>query len=659
MHAETDRRCDHLGYYPGYRGGNAAQRTDLPRANTLTPPAMPPGFRGGLDPQITALSPTLTPTPTAVPHDYFSQGSVRLMGSTYAVIEPGDIDGLEEAIDYSSFVIPTQLYRIYLLEGDYDLTHTLVVHGILEIYGRGRSKTYLKGSPSMNGIFTVPGSYLRLDNLTVWKGQTSTIGGGIHIQSANAFVEITNTRFRENHADQDGGAIYLGDGRLIIRNSVFVDNSSDRGGAIFNLSAVTDALDARWVSFDNNTASDTGGGGILFNQVAPGARNSTPLVIRNANLQNSQTTYLPKIHRHTYAVDDGENITIDAKLNFWIGPKVASDANLSGVKTISQQTTPVIIPFGTPEPVPGGVLFEYGVIVEDTAGTWGLTPADEIAMIEAGVSKTALALQAQFGGATPQDAFKRVMIASGFTRIIVNTSGTYCETSSSFANVQAQITCYNGNILSEYTVVHELGHVFTYRMGGAQPTPGTYYHFFSNPPITTTPGVLGPLLDNQNLIVFGPRVVLLTVAPGATANTTPQGDWVRGNRGWGSPAVTPPAIPCPFQQNSFVVSDWVIRTSTPTPNSPGATPEPLDTILITEIDETAADMFLNWVYRRNGQGGFINANWIDVVVPPGNCTVTPQPMPPGNDPGDARFKYMATTIMTAMNTRIPTITPTP
>lgn len=304
----------------------------------------------------------------------------------------------------------------------------------------------------------------------------------------------------------------------------------------------------------------------------------------------------------------------------------------------------------SPEPIPGGTLSEYGVIVEDTAGTWALTPADEFAMIEAGVSKTALALQAQFGGATPQDAFRRVMIATGSTRIIFNTngtSGTYCETSSPFANVQAQITCYNGNILSEYTVVHELGHVFSKRFAtsassGTPGNAGAYFNAIDLIPLSTNPGVLN---DSRGLTVMG------QFPSGQGTN-----QWVRGRRGWGSPASTPPAVPCSFQQNALVFHDYDMPTA-----MPGATAVSPSEARTYEREEAGADMFLNWAYSKINQGGFLNADWSTIyacsaLVPPTPTmagTVTPY------DPGDTRSRFMNTNGMPSLVTRIPTMTPTP
>lgn len=118
-----------------------------------------------------------------------------------------------------------------------------------------------------------------------------------------------------------------------------------------------------------------------------------------------------------------------------------------------------------------------------------------------------------------------------------------------------------------------------------------------------------------------------------------QPDWVRGQRGWGSPAATPPAAPCNFQQDAFTVNDWDVTAT------PAATQQ------IKERDETAADMFLNWVYSKLSLSGFANGNWIGI----NNCNA-PMPTDTGN-PGDARSNFMSDVVLPTLATYVPTPTP--
>jgi hypothetical protein len=76
--------------------------------------------------------------------------------------------------------------------------------------------------------------------------------------------------------------------------------------------------------------------------------------------------------------------------------------------------------------------------------------------------------------------------------------------------------------------------------------------------------------------------------------------------------------------------------------------------LLRERDEASADMFLNWVYREVGQGGFHNYSYFSIT----DCTTTPTPDFTA-EPGDARYNFMETIVMPTLATRVPTPTPTP
>ncbi|MBK9124906.1 MAG: hypothetical protein IPM16_17555 [Chloroflexi bacterium] len=571
------------------------------------------------------------------------------MGNTYAVIPAGDFQALKAAVDFSSYNVPHLLFTIYLEAGDYVFTETLVVLGQIAIYGRGYTETKLKYSGSFNGMFTLVGPSLLLDSVGIHKGRTSTVGAGVWVQGANSHLTVTNSRFKDNVADEYGGAIYLGNGSLTIRNSVFKDNGAYRGGAIYNTSAVTDAIDARDIDFVDNVGGDAGA--VLYNAVDPQTRSTGLLYVQYSNFQTSTSAATIKVRKHIYAPDTSPSVF--AKFSYWISPKVDNSPNLYGVKTGDQATVPLVMVTDTPEPLP--ILTAYNVFVE---GPW--SPEEKLA-IENGVIKTGQALQLQFGGASPADAFRRVMIAPNRKQIVflkVTENGPFCDTTS-FHTVsgeytyQARIVCFADNQISEYTAVHELGHVFSGRMGGQVSGTDTYFGLFDNLPLTTTPGVLGPLLDSAGFIVMGRRNFDPTEVPPVAATVS---DWTRGGRGWGSAAVTPPVVPCAFQQNSFVVDDWIVRAFTPTP-APAATSESAETVLIREIEEASSDMFLNWVYRKLGAGGFVNLDWRSVSIPPDNClTGAPTDI---SDSGDARFRLMETVVLTRVLTQIPPMTSTP
>jgi hypothetical protein len=82
--------------------------------------------------------------------------------------------------------------------------------------------------------------------------------------------------------------------------------------------------------------------------------------------------------------------------------------------------------------------------------------------------------------------------------------------------------------------------------------------------------------------------------------------------------------PFPFQQNPCTFPSWILLGPT------GG---------VVEIEEAAADMFLNWVYRRTETGGFSNTLWRGTGCYSGGCAeATPIAS------GDARFIWMNDTI---------------
>ncbi len=224
------------------------------------------------------------------------------------------------------------------------------------------------------------------------------------------------------------------------------------------------------------------------------------------------------------------------------------------------------------------------------------------------------------------------MFSAGRDTIISNRAspgGVNCETFNVYvsqpSNIQARIDCDPQVAFSQYTAVHELGHVFEGRTGGT--TQGSTFFGLMDQPVST--GTPGGVYDYATLagIVFGNRIDPVSQKP----------DWVRGNRGWGSAASTPPAVPCNFQQDPFTVADWLATQDQ----------------RVRERDEAAADMFLNWVYTAIAAGGFQNTSWIGINM---CATGTAQP---AERPGDVQNNYMNNIVLPTLATYVPTSTPTP
>jgi hypothetical protein len=80
-----------------------------------------------------------------------------------------------------------------------------------------------------------------------------------------------------------------------------------------------------------------------------------------------------------------------------------------------------------------------------------------------------------------------------------------------------------------------------------------------------------------------------------------------------------------FQQNSFAAESWAVP--------PGGA------ILVQEVDEATADMFLNWVYRHlfGTSTGFKNQSWQGIP-----CLGSAVQGTDDSDrtPGDRRYEWM-------------------
>jgi hypothetical protein len=107
--------------------------------------------------------------------------------------------------------------------------------------------------------------------------------------------------------------------------------------------------------------------------------------------------------------------------------------------------------------------------------------------------------------------------------------------------------------------------------------------------------------------------------------------WARGTRGWGSSAaLISSGQACTFQQNPTDAIGTIIT--------------------FAEVDEAFADMFLNWVYKSNGDNrAFQNEQWANV----NNCTTNGITAPDAPNTGDNRFTWMNNTLQAIGDGRTP------
>jgi len=186
---------------------------------------------------------------------------------------------------------------------------------------------------------------------------------------------------------------------------------------------------------------------------------------------------------------------------------------------------------------------------------------------------------------------------------------------------------------TRYTVVHELGHTFTQRTGFQGTAPNSYFNLI----LTPRAEPIGSIRDNNEQVVMGfGQIPLIT---GITS------DWARGRRGWGSSGgLRPSEAGCDFQQNTGTFVDG------------------LNQGFSDEVDEAAADMFLNWVYEElesiglvSPKVGFENILWNKLptaTAPPSQrdascvlATAAPTDWYDSSLSGQARSNYMNTLVM--------------
>jgi len=187
--------------------------------------------------------------------------------------------------------------------------------------------------------------------------------------------------------------------------------------------------------------------------------------------------------------------------------------------------------------------------------------------------------------------------------------------------------------VSQYAFVHEIGHAFDNRSGTNGKTYlREYVSRTASDPITDNRAwVMANIWDDQNR-----RSV-----------------WRRGERGWGNgpgtiynpredkfgtPIVS---VTTPFQQNTEP-HDPLYCTYT----GPSSSRDVPGSCLLTRQKEVTADMFLNWVYSCNGQGGFENVTWKpEELEAYTTCTIafhgcTESSIGATGSPGDARRTWI-------------------
>jgi hypothetical protein len=590
------------------------------------------------------------------------------------VIAPADVGELQGIIDDQTGGSACNGYQIYLLEGDYILQATIYVNNgcNIRIYGRGVGLTNIRRGTSLNDSMVQiwNNSVLALYHVTVRDGAASVNGtnasaGAIHIYD-DGTLETYDSEFVNNVTTGFGGAIDNSAGQLFSFRTDFVANQGNTGSAYYSYGWSQTSqpyVEMNCARFEDNVASQFTGAMSAYNFGEYSSITGSSFI--NNRVQSTDIWDETVVHIHSYAYQYNEAIDalLNATDNWWdrstgpIGWEVAHDAidDINPkVDVSSWLSSPPYCEKEEPYPLPGDfcpagggesfgalqdecplTLADFGIVLE---GTWSQTEKAEIltAAIETGT-----ALFAHGAGGTITEAFREVMQGMNgsqyrqirFSRI--NAGGVYCTTTKNpTAAFSAYIQCDTEIVMNQYTAVHEFGHVFV----GRTTVSGIsrYLEEIENPT-----GIFGqPLEDINGVSIFGYTGYDLQIGPRL--------DWQRSNvitdNGWGSaalwnntvitydflppPAPTPtpfplvvPLIgPCgdgapstlpiidddpfPFQQNPCTFPDWEASSSSG---------------ILTEIEEAAADMFLNWVYWKNYGSAFLDNLWRSSSCYPNGC----------------------------------------
>ncbi|MDA3885960.1 MAG: hypothetical protein PF638_10250 [Candidatus Delongbacteria bacterium] len=136
--------------------------------------------------------------------------------------------------------------------------------------------------PSWGGIFINNSDPLQVStfNSTIFTKMYSYGDGPISIGDQSS-IDFINCRFIDNHADYNGGAVYVSSGNVNFITCIFRNNSAENGGGLYiynNPSAAPSNINLNYCSFLANSASNGGG---LYIKDYDGASDDMFLSIQN------------------------------------------------------------------------------------------------------------------------------------------------------------------------------------------------------------------------------------------------------------------------------------------------------------------------------------------------------------------------------------------
>jgi uncharacterized membrane protein len=237
----------------------------------------PKAAAGLINPVVIQATSSLSPAITAVVTD--TVVAKATVGTRYVRTNGTDTNNnctqpndpcltLARAIGQASLEDAIRVTQGTYHESDINVNSTVFVSGgwLLNFSQQTGAPTIIDGD-GVNRILNIaPGSGVQpsFDNLTLYNGSTSAVGGAIWVQT-DAQPRFTRLTIEQSSSSQ-GGAIYLSTGTsVVISQTAFISNTSSRsGGAIYQNGGTLLLVQSR---FEGNEANGTlagQGGGAVF-----------------------------------------------------------------------------------------------------------------------------------------------------------------------------------------------------------------------------------------------------------------------------------------------------------------------------------------------------------------------------------------------------------
>ena len=261
---------------------STAVASDLDDINKIT-------NEGNLTVQSSTAEPVVDESNQEITNDGQVSESDQLLASSNDedVLGVGDITALRNAINSGSNVNLNDDYQINnvvtissnkVIDGQNHYIRATSSYRIFTI--NSNAEVTLKNIKFMNGkqqggaIYITNGK-VNIINCTFESNNPSSYNNGGAIYVSSGSLNLTDSTFKSNGYYSSGGAIYLNSNANVdISKCTFDSNKADTGGAIYSL---TNNLKISDCTFKSNTASsyDYGGGGAIYSNSVLEIRNST------------------------------------------------------------------------------------------------------------------------------------------------------------------------------------------------------------------------------------------------------------------------------------------------------------------------------------------------------------------------------------------------